>query len=534
MREGLAGRILSVLALAILPILVSWVGAKERLARGAMWLFSNPDPDFAYLLNALTVATGGQAAHPDHPGVPIKVGAAFVLKAISWADDLDVVNLTLLQPDATLELLQGVMGWGVATVILVAGVVLSRTSAGLTGALFVQSVSVGSIELLQRSTRLCPEPVLFILAVGLTVILWVSLVPDLSQRRQRLLCAGAILLAALGVATKLTFLPLVVLPALRWSTGPLAALVKAAVTLALAFAICLPVEASPLGSVFFVATMAGQGGLYGTGAPAKVSLADAPAQAAELFSLLVRHEPIALLVLGASLVLAFAILRRWRATSTPVTDVERLLLIVVLAEGMQLAMVLRQPSIRYAVPTIGLLGLNLLLAWALLRRRRLALSRRIMSVCAVGATATIAIQLFAEVRDTKARAAEAASRAEVTEAAVSTIRARGCVVAPFYGASTPEFALLFGDRFAGQAWGQTLQSHTPGFIFLNTVSMSFGSYAGEYDEHFLSDFGIEHRCLVLFGPLDQLPPLPVPSVPLGVVWGTEGFVRVLPSNGSSP
>ena len=178
----------------------------------------------------------------------------------------------------------------------------------------------------------------------------------------------------------------------------------------------------------------------------------------------------------------------------------RLLRLLLLAEFLQLATVLRQPELRYAIPTFGLLGLNLLLIIAVFEhvqpgRITLGAQRRL-------AIAFVLLVLGRAAFDGRENLREADSVAAVvvqTREGLQALKGQGCTLAAYYGSSWTPFALMFGDRFAGEAWGPTLNALYPDFIFYNVMDGTFGRFAGTFEDSFLNDFGVTDRCLVLVG-----------------------------------
>ena len=62
-------------------ILVSiFIIIQFKIAAGPFWLSQNSDPDYQYLLNSLNIAQGKGVGHTDHPGTPVQISGAILLK----------------------------------------------------------------------------------------------------------------------------------------------------------------------------------------------------------------------------------------------------------------------------------------------------------------------------------------------------------------------------------------------------------------------------------------------------------------------
>src|SRR6185436_1662443 len=84
-------RPLKLVALGLAPVLYVAAGLVLKASRGPYWLGTNADPEYAYLFNALSIAGGHAPYHVDHPGTPLQMLGAVVLRAIALASGCDAL-----------------------------------------------------------------------------------------------------------------------------------------------------------------------------------------------------------------------------------------------------------------------------------------------------------------------------------------------------------------------------------------------------------------------------------------------------------
>ena len=98
-----SGRSLRLVALAIIPFLYAAAGLALKASRGPYWLGTNTDPEYAYLFNALLIASGRAPFHVDHPGTPVQMIGAVVLRALSAVSGRGVLaDDVITRPEAYL------------------------------------------------------------------------------------------------------------------------------------------------------------------------------------------------------------------------------------------------------------------------------------------------------------------------------------------------------------------------------------------------------------------------------------------------
>lgn len=208
--------------LLILPILLILTSIYLDDARGPFWLGVNFDPEYVYLLNSLNLAQWQGVGHIDHPGTPVQVLGAVTLRVLHFfnaTEGTDLQTHVLTQPEFYLNAINSVLVSlnVLALLILGAGTVLITRSIW-TGLWLQTAVFFSALSLQFGLTRITPEPLLLFSSTAM--VLWIIYYVYKRQRavEQDQGLSIPILLASLisgfGIAVKITFIPLMVVPLL--------------------------------------------------------------------------------------------------------------------------------------------------------------------------------------------------------------------------------------------------------------------------------------------------------------------------------
>ncbi len=453
------------------PLVLALATGVLLMHKGPYWLSSNLDPDYPYLFNALAVMTGREPAHIDHPGTPAQLLFALMLRIIHAGRSPDaIVAEVLIQPEYHLILIQCALLLLLCVTLYVAARVVLQATGSMAAAVASQLSPLLSTTLLQESLTVRPEPLLMVTTtiLGALAIRQASL-PAARGRASCVLPAVLGAVAGTAVALKLNALPLLAVPLVavrgRWTKA--LALCAAGVTATLWL---LPIWGSLPYVASFATRIATQPGRYGHGGPAAN-----PAGNLVALALLLAGEPLfAGALLGAILALAVGHLGRNAETGRP--TVARTLLAMATAAVAQIAIVLRHPyESRYLLPALALAGPMLAVTLLLLRPLAATRLRRFrqagLLIAAVAAGAAMILS-FVRVDGTLRQ------RSRLIGGIAETARRSepGAPVFCFYRASTPEFALSFGNDWSRHYFARQLATLHPRFIYYNLWASSFASF----------------------------------------------------------
>ena len=207
-------QLILVAALLVLPLCSFLISEQVLKARGPYWVGSNFDPDYVYLLNSLNIVNHRSPEHVDHPGTPVQALGAAVIATLTTEDTAEgMTSQVLKDPEYYLGWISRALRGLNVLACWLAGVsvlyVTRRVELGLLG----QAILGFSPQVIDQLVRVSPEPLLFSIStvLGSLVILTVR---DTAAMSKPWLVAVLAILSGLGLASKFTFAPILLIPLL--------------------------------------------------------------------------------------------------------------------------------------------------------------------------------------------------------------------------------------------------------------------------------------------------------------------------------
>jgi len=177
--------------------------------------YSN-DPEYAYLMNGVNIGMLKPVGHTDNPGTTVQIYSAVILRCayIFQPDKSDGFQKYILRnSDHYIELEQKGLILINSLVMLLLGIVSWILLQNIWLSLLLQIMPFTSANLTEHVfTKVSPEPILLMAVAALVVlVLWYYVAEKRNEKEFALLFALA---AGFGLATKATFLPLILIPLL--------------------------------------------------------------------------------------------------------------------------------------------------------------------------------------------------------------------------------------------------------------------------------------------------------------------------------
>jgi len=171
------------------------------------------DPDYTYLISSLKILNLTTPGHVDHPGTPAQWLGALVLK-VSYltSSGAHIIETVLADPETHMRRITLVMAWLNTGILFAAGVTALAVFGNILPALMIQAAPFISTQILRHGIALKPEPLLIFSVMALMTVTLLALRPKAMETNRRgfALAFGATL--GFGVACKITFAPLFLLP----------------------------------------------------------------------------------------------------------------------------------------------------------------------------------------------------------------------------------------------------------------------------------------------------------------------------------
>lgn len=199
---------LVLLVFVILPVIFLVTG----LSFHRTW-FSG-DPEYAYLLNGINIANLKSVGHTDNPGTPVQMYSAAVLRVahlLDFSEKAELQTAVMKNPDYYVELERKISVIINALMMLALGVAAFHFLKNMWLGLILQVTPFLSSNLLEHAwTKVSPEPVLVFTTMIFIIVLLTYYSGNNRHNRWYPWIFGAVV--GFGLATKATFLPLVIIP----------------------------------------------------------------------------------------------------------------------------------------------------------------------------------------------------------------------------------------------------------------------------------------------------------------------------------
>lgn len=173
----------------------------------------NNDPDYAYLLNSLNNAYLKTTGHTDHPGTTIQVAGAIVLRITHFFDfstSNDLQTEVLTNPDFYISVLNRFFLFLNVLAYLIIGLLIYKLTKNIWLSILIQFTPFYTGIIIEFfATKVTPEQ--FITISSLLMIFQIIKYNYNPKDNIRNVIVFS-LISGFGIATKVTFLPLVVIP----------------------------------------------------------------------------------------------------------------------------------------------------------------------------------------------------------------------------------------------------------------------------------------------------------------------------------
>ena len=196
------------LSILILPIIFLWAGLKFDRKN-----YPN-DPEYVYLMNALCICDGQSVGYIDHPGttlIQFAAGTIELMHLFSNPNNETAVEHVLKEPNMFIEdIRKAMVVLNTIFLFLLGWLTLKKTSSIWMALFFQISMLFSTYILIVTWASLSPEPLFFsIIAIYVILVLYYYIEKEKSHWKYVISFA---LITGAGLATKATFLPLVLVP----------------------------------------------------------------------------------------------------------------------------------------------------------------------------------------------------------------------------------------------------------------------------------------------------------------------------------
>lgn len=444
-----------ILLLPLCYLAATWAAL---IAGGPLWLWFNVDPDYIYLLDSLNILNLSAPGHVYHPGTTVQMLGALIIKAANPLTGAAAITVDALgDPEFYLHLIGIVFMALNALGIFTLGVIAYRVFGDLLAAFFVQFAPFISMLILKNSYHAKPEALLLLTMLVLLSVSLLTLKPGLLDANRNRFAIAFGVIAGFGVATKITALPVFLLPLfVLWQWRAISVYGAAAFVALVIFTL----PALGAYEVFYqwIVNISQNTGAYGSGSTGYVDWNDYPKNVFKLFK-----RPAFHVVFILSCVMVGLTLWRRRSISAFPKMETRLLSGIIIAQLVHVLIVAKQPSAHYLIPSFVMITTALVLAWRLAsimsvgNDRRIKILRRgvgVLLLILAAAQSVSVVQLAGEL-----------SQGRRDALSFDDSRFAHCARIYAAAASSQSFALAMSDDITGSRFANQLAALGPGNDF---------------------------------------------------------------------
>jgi hypothetical protein len=427
-----------------------------------------PDPEYAYLFNSLNIVNLTSPDHNDHPGVPLQLLGAAIILGLSavrgvYTNGFHAIDDVLTHPVMYLRTMNVVIACLVGSASFFLGRrIFDRTGKAII-ALTGQAFIFMSFAMLSSLTRVCPEPLLMAEALFLAGLLtpFAFEADQSSSTKQPAVLVGITL--GLALTTKITSVPLLLTIGLLRNTRDrvLCLAAMAGTTGVLIFPIRHRLE-HMMSWFVAVATHRGQYGTGELGIPAMATLK------INLAQMIICAPELLVILLGCFV--ALIILRKFNGRTAEFSS--HIFFVGTAMIMVQLALVTKHPGDHYMVPTLAFMSLVIAALGNVLRLHQWRARLGIMTLSAAllcGGVAHVAIRSHAWLNETM-------NIHRDNQKTFHMVSMSHCAVISYYAATSTEFLLMFGNRFAGSRYSRELSSLYPKAMIYEPLQNRFETF----------------------------------------------------------
>lgn len=172
-----------------------------------VWL----DPVYAYLMNGLTFALGSiDIGHTDHPGTPLQLFIAFLIHIINWfRGSTNLATDVITHPESYLRIISIALIFINCVLLWLLGLFAFKNLRNRNLAVFIQLITLSTFQLINFLAIVACESFITFLSFGIAACI---LLYDNKNEDSKKLLVTIALLSALSVATKISTLPILIVP----------------------------------------------------------------------------------------------------------------------------------------------------------------------------------------------------------------------------------------------------------------------------------------------------------------------------------
>lgn len=346
-------------SLLVIPIILFLTSLDTIKSRDKAWYGGGYDPEYAYLFNALNIATFRQVGHIDHPGTTMQVAGGIVLQVAWMLDSRDgsLTNAVMADPEHYIRILNVATSVIGSFALFLLAFFLYRRTKNIWFAFILQLTPfISGFVLFNGFTRVTQELMQMIAAFALAAVSLIWYFQQGEKHLKKLIILFGII-SGFGMASKILFAPLLIIPFILLNTFK--DKLKYILISCIAFvAFTLPIVRLYPNMLYWMYKLFIHTGQYGAGNTGVIDWSRYPDELINLFKV----SPVLAAIFGVSVLALFTFpLIRFVKKSCPDAKAARLLTAVVVAQAIGYLLVAKQPKESYLLPYESIAAVNVVI-----------------------------------------------------------------------------------------------------------------------------------------------------------------------------
>lgn len=469
-------RLIRFIPFLLIPSIVVIVSLLLKDAHGPYWLSYNSDPDYAYLMNSLSLIDSKPIFHVDHPGTPVHTLGALTIRVLSLIRGEDTIKGALLNPEVYMNAIHAVMLASNAILLIITAITTYFLTKNIFLSLLIQLTPLSSTTIMYYAlTKVSPEPILLLSTLILVLNLILISFYKISYKFSAVLFSFAF---GLGMAAKITFFPLLVIPLIILPK------IKTKLIFLLGTVLWFYFFTKSITSSYsylfsWIKSIFNHSGRHGTGENSIIDLATfLPNLKSQIFD-----NPFSSSILVAGIIIYTTV--RFNPLLIKNLDVkipQKILLSLILAQIIQLITVAKHPGPQYLIPGLSLSIITLVMVIIIITSTKLykrSLKNSLIFRVGLG----LFMIYFAIYTTSQATTSYHNLNADNKAASqiYNTVQSnyKNDVLISYFRSSSPLYALRFGNTFAGENFTNYLSIVYPNAYFWDIWNARFTHWSSE-------------------------------------------------------
>jgi hypothetical protein len=206
---------LTITVFLIIPVFLFIISNSLKNSQGPYFTRGQYDPSYTYLISSLNLAQFSGVAHVDHPGTPVQVIGALVIRLVYFLDHKEnsLAKEVLMNPEKYLDKINYTFLIIDCFGLFILGVISYKVYSSILISLLLQLTPFTSISILAHFTFVRPENFLaFVILIFISGLILFTNEKDLNAKKYLRYIIFFGIVSGLAIATKITFFPLAIIP----------------------------------------------------------------------------------------------------------------------------------------------------------------------------------------------------------------------------------------------------------------------------------------------------------------------------------